>query len=196
MGASQSSDMQCPMPNQPFVPQNTNTTVENINIFTERMKKKQNRNTLKTNLVNTIPVPENIQKGKSTISESETPLPMFPPNQPPKPANETSNFVTETSNNVKPVTSTVVNENPSNVSEVKDEIKDEVKEENPEKTEEEKEKEEIRNIMKGGSKYLKSKKITNEYLREVLKKNKIKVTHKGKYLNRKQLVAKLKMIKL
>ncbi len=189
MGASQSSDMQCPMPNQPFVPQNTNTTVENINIFTERMKKKQMKNRINTNIVNTIPVPENIQKGKNMISEPETPLPMFPPNQPPKPANETIQI----QNEIETVKQNPVNE----ISESKEEeVKEEIKEEIPEKTEEEKEKEEIRNIMKGGSKYLKSKKITNEYLREVLKKNKIKVTHKGKYLNRKQLVAKLKMIKL
>ena len=51
----------------------------------------------------------------------------------------------------------------------------------------------IRIKQEGGMKYLKTLKVKE--LREVLKQNRIKITHKGKYLNKKQMIHKLKMIK-
>jgi hypothetical protein len=47
--------------------------------------------------------------------------------------------------------------------------------------------------QRGGMKYLKTLKVKE--LREVLKQNRIKITHKGKYLNKKQMIHKLKMMK-
>jgi hypothetical protein len=47
--------------------------------------------------------------------------------------------------------------------------------------------------LKGGMKAIKKLKVKE--IREILKENRIKITHKGKYLNKKQMLNKLKMIK-
>ena len=48
-------------------------------------------------------------------------------------------------------------------------------------------------IQRGGMKAVKKLKIKE--IREILKENRIKITHKGKYLTKKQMLNKLKMIK-
>jgi hypothetical protein len=47
--------------------------------------------------------------------------------------------------------------------------------------------------QRGGMKAV--KKLHVKELRELLKENRIKITHKGKYLSKKQMLNKLKMIK-
>ncbi len=50
-----------------------------------------------------------------------------------------------------------------------------------------------RRAQQGGMEVI--KKLHVKELRELLKENRIKVTHKGKYLSKKQMINKLKMIK-
>ena len=48
----------------------------------------------------------------------------------------------------------------------------------------------------GGIKALQKMKLSNKDLRKILQMNRIKVTHKGKYLNKKQMWNKIKMLKI
>jgi hypothetical protein len=54
----------------------------------------------------------------------------------------------------------------------------------------------VEKAMKGGYKKIKKMKLTNSELREILKKHNMKVSNKGKYYTKKQLLAKIRELKL
>ncbi len=54
----------------------------------------------------------------------------------------------------------------------------------------------IEKALKGGYKKIKKMKLTNSELREILKKHNMKVSNKGKYYTKKQLLAKIRELKL
>jgi hypothetical protein len=54
----------------------------------------------------------------------------------------------------------------------------------------------IEKALKGGYKKIKKMKLTNGELREILKKHNMKVSNKGKYYTKKQLLAKIRELKL
>ncbi len=169
MGLAQSTEQQaekCPLPGQPFIA-TTNNVSKEIESARQRINdlKELKKNNL-NKIGNTIPVPIPLKNNSGNSGNIEL--------------KETSTTETSTPNGTSEITEEKVEET--------DGTKINLWRDNQKRVEEFK-------SMGGGFKSLKKMKLKNSELRELLKQNNLKISYKGKYLTKKQMLNKLKMLK-
>jgi hypothetical protein len=167
----------CPAPNQPFVAnQNTNPQVNNSNQFQNALTNPTIVQPIQANNAS-LEASKTINKNRKNKNKIGNTIPVE--NQ--KESNEFQNAVqNQESEEIKPTDPTYGSV--SNSSTTPPVVGGE--ESNIEKA------------MKGGYKKIKKMKLTNSELREILKKHNMKVSNKGKYYTKKQLLAKIRELKL